>query len=392
VAPFHLQRLAAADLLTVMNLLSCQVSLLVLLFFLRLQLFADTIVPEATNLWTLRFPGAQNSSSSTPAIAHDGTLYVGTLYGDFLAVSPQGDIKWSFDVNCEIHSSPAIADDGTIYFGSRNRKFYAVSPAGKLKWLFATGGWNDSSPAVAADGTVYFGSWDKDFYALNPDGSLKWKFTTGAIVESSPAIAADGTVYFGGHDGNFYALAPDGNMRWKFTTGGGILSSPAIGRDGTTYFTSTDGNLYALNREGTERWRYYSGSATESSPILNERGDVCIGHNQCTQVVTTGGRLHWLSGSAVPIHVSAAAVGDFFYFSVPWRTVEAVKADDQRIWRADMTDNATSSIMVCGNGIVYFCAGTYLYAVRPVGELLPPAKSSWPMFRANVRHTGRVGM
>src|ERR1700679_42388 len=111
--------------------------------------------PVAMNLWVLKLPSIFNTSLSTPA----------------------------------------IADDGTIYLGSRNREFYAVTPEGKLKWVFPTGGWVDSSPAIAADGTFYFGSHDKTFYALNPHGSEKWEFRVGALGDSSPAIAAGGTIF-----------------------------------------------------------------------------------------------------------------------------------------------------------------------------------------------------
>ena len=74
--------------------------------------------PQTTNLWSLRLPDTINSSTATPAIAVDGTVYLGTFYGKFLAVSPAGEIKWVFDVNCEIKSSAAIADDG----GGRQRQ------------------------------------------------------------------------------------------------------------------------------------------------------------------------------------------------------------------------------------------------------------------------------
>jgi hypothetical protein len=36
------------------------------------------------------------------------------------------------------------------------------------------------------------------------------------------------------------------------------------------------------------------------------------------------------------------------------------------------------------------CDGQYLRAINSTNGLAPPAKSSWPMFRANARHTGRV--
>ena len=43
------------------------------------------------------------------------------------------------------------------------------------------------------------------------------------------------------------------------------------------------------------------------------------------------------------------------------------------------------------DGTVYATCEALLYALQPVGDPLPLAKSAWPMFRANPRHTGRVG-
>ena len=377
---------------------SCQRILIGFLLFLGLTVHAGTPLPEATKLWKFSLAASfpYNSSQSTPAIAPDGTVYQATFDGTLFALTPIGKEKWRFKAGREIKSSPAIADDGTIYFGSRDRKFYALTPAGKLKWQFATGAWVDSSPAIAKDGTIYFGSWDKNFYALNSDGSLKWKLAVGTMVDSSPAIAADGTIYFGAHDRKLYALDAGGKVRWTCLTGGEIISSPAIGADGRVYFTSLDGNLYALNPDGTERWHYHSGSTTESSPVLDEEGDVCIGNNVSTLVVSSDGKLRWSYGSAVPMEVSPAVVAGRFYFSAPWWTLramwsEAAPSVERQIWKTDLSLNISASLVVGDDGTVYACAERFLYAIQPPGALVPPAKSPWPMFRANARHTGRVG-
>ena len=352
--------------------------------------------PTATNLWVVTFPGYQNSSSSTPAVAPDGTVYVGTFHGDFMAYTAEAGFKWTFKAGREIKSSPAIADDGTVYFGSRDRNFYALTPSGALKWKFATGAWVDSSPAIASDGTVYFGGWDGFFYALNPDGSLKWKLKIGAIVDSSPAIALDGTVYFGAHDKNLYALNPDGTVRWKFATGGVIVSSPALGAAGTLYFTSLDGNLYAVNPDGSERWRFHTGSNMESSPVIGAEDHLCLGLVQYTIFLDRDGRDRMRNGTPVTIAVSAAAGGDRFYFSQPWRHIVAMKADEtewqRQLWQSpELGDNASSSLTVSDTGDIYVCAGYQIYAIRPPGELGSPARNPWPMFRANPGHTGRMG-
>ena len=350
-------------------------------------------LPEATNLWKFSLATSliYNFSQSTPALAPEGTIYQATFDGTLFAVTPAGKEKWRFKAKAgrEIKSSPAIADDGTIYFGSRDRNFYAVTPAGKLKWIFSTAAWVDSSPAIAAEGTIYFGSWDKHFYALNPNGTLKWKLAVGAIVDSSPAIAADGTIYFGSHDKYFYALNPDSTVRWKFLTGGEIISSPALGAGGVIYFTSLDGNLYALNPDGTERWRYHTGSTTEASPVLDAAGNLCLGCNDRTEVVSKDGKKLWHSGVATGM--AAVAAADRFYYTVPGFRLQAITTADRRVWTINLAANATAAPVLGADGIIFLNAERNLFAIQPPDGPWPPAQSAWPMFRANARHTGRVG-
>lgn len=334
--------------------------------------------------------------TSSPAIAPDGTIYQATFTGKLLAFTPQGTVKWTFKAGRQVKSSPAVGDDGTIYFGSRDWKLYALTPDGKLKWAFPTGAWVDSSPAIGADGTIYFGSWDTNFYALHPDGSRKWVFPTGDIIDSSPAVGADGTVYFGSHDKKFYALKPDGTLRWSFATGGRIISSPAIATDGTVYFTSTDGNFYALHPDGTERWRLHTGGVTESSPVLDEHGNLYLAVNQDNVSISHDGNLRWELTFPVFIYASPAVTADEeVYFSAPWRCLLAATADGREVWRLttdenEQHDNIIASPVIAGGGTIFIAHEDWLEAINSTNRLAPAAKSSWPMFRANPRHTGRV--
>jgi hypothetical protein len=68
----------------------------------------------------------------------------------------------------------------------------------------------------------------------------------------------------------------------------------------------------------------------------------------------------------------------------------AVKLDGVEAWHADTKLNLSTSPVIGSGGVVYLCDGGFLYAVIPPGSPAPLAKSSWPMFRANPRHTGRV--
>lgn len=342
-----------------------------------------------TNVWQFRLP--DRGTQSSPALALDGTIYQGTFHGWLVAISPEGKLKWKFKAGHEIRSSPAVGPDGTIYFGSRDRKFYALTPAGSLKWTFATGAWVDSSPAIAPDGTVYFGSWDTNFYALTPDGSLKWQFPTGDIIFSSPAIGADGTVYFGSHDKNLYALNPDGKMKWKFATGAQVTASPAIGGDGTVYFSSTDGNLYALNPDGTKRWQLHVDCFTGSSPVLDEAGNLYLGVSKERISVSPDSKVRWRMGGNEPISISSAAMRNGLLFTTGFASISGLIRDDAYfLWNFRVGYAFTSSPNISPDGVIYQADEMFLYALKPATNAAPPARSSWPLWRSDPQHTGRV--
>jgi outer membrane protein assembly factor BamB len=111
-----------------------------------------------------------------------------------------------------LRSSPAIATDGTVYIGTDYHYLFAINPDGTQRWsCFITFSSKiRSSPAIGADGIIYVGCDDNKLYAVNPDGSVKWSYDTGGKIESSPAIGIDGTVYVGSGDGKLYAIGePD---------------------------------------------------------------------------------------------------------------------------------------------------------------------------------------
>ena len=256
-------------------------------------------------------------------------------------------------------------------------------------------GWIHRRPSVL-DGTIYFGSWDTHFYALRPDGSRKWIFPAGDIIDSSPAVGRDGTIYFGSHDKQFYALKPDGTLRWKFATSGQIISSPAIAADGTIYVTSTDGNLYALQPDGTVRWRLHTGGAMESSPVLDANGNVYLSVNQDDVSVSPDGKMRWQVGSSFLVDASpAVAANGGVYFSANGRILMAVTPEGRPAWQV-ITDpntehnNIVAAPVIGQDGTIYIANVAYLCAVNSTNHLAPLAEGSWPMFRANPRHTGRV--
>jgi len=84
--------------------------------------------------WTLQIPEPfvivyyqfGDFANITPAVGADGVIYLATevpqlrdteaSQGRLYAISPEGEILWSFDTIGSILSSPALAKDGTLYF------------------------------------------------------------------------------------------------------------------------------------------------------------------------------------------------------------------------------------------------------------------------------------
>ena len=280
---------------------------------------------------------------SSPAVAPDGTIYVGSKDGRLYALKNDGTVKWKYGTADQIVASPAIGSDGTVYVGSADRQLYAINPDGTFKWAFPTKAVLSSSPALGTDGTIYVAGTYLDktllcnltvigqlgaLYAINPDGTLKWNAPLSGSVNSSPAVASDGTIYIGSAgdilfdridpcditteyptsdadpfypvNGHVYAINPDGTLKWDFKTSGAVDSSAAIAPDGTIYIGSdyakkaygvdkttlipigslTTGFLYALNPNGTLKWVTDLLGNIKSSPAIGSDGTIYVGSDK----------------------------------------------------------------------------------------------------------------
>ncbi len=180
--------------------------------------------PDGSLRWSYETEGRIDSAA---AIAPDGTIYFGSADGKLYALTSEGALKWSVGVGkgLMVFVSPALAKDGTVYVGTAGTAplgtsqpqqeasypFIAFNPQGEREWEFQLSYWVRSSPTVISDGTIYFGGWDGNLYALSPKGELRWQIALGDIpveqgIEAQPAVAPDGTIFVGTWDGRFLAV------------------------------------------------------------------------------------------------------------------------------------------------------------------------------------------
>jgi outer membrane protein assembly factor BamB len=321
---------------------------------------------------------------SSPAIAGDGTIYVGSGDNKLYAINPDGTEKWEFLTGGYIRSSPAIGTDGTIYVGSLDNIFYAINSNGTKKWEFSTGDWIGSSPAIGIDGTIYVGSRDNKLYAVNPNGTKKWEFSTGSIIEASPAIGIDGTIYVGSWDKKLFAISPNGRKKWEFLTGDFIETSPAIGNDGTIYVSSADGNLYAIDTLGFKKWAFLTPGVIYSSPAIGTDGTIYVGSgDNKLYAINPDGTKKWEFSAESVIRSSPAIGSDGTIYVGSWNSkFYAVNPDGKKKWEFLTKNYIMSSPSIASDGTIYLgSADNNLYAVySDCGGL---ASSPWPKYRKN---------
>ena len=186
-----------------------------------------------------QFGGIDNKSSRFIPILASQTGILNILY------------KTDSTKNFQASTSPAIANDGTIYVGYNSVIPYsllnivseqqgyllAFNSNGSVKWTFSLPSSTDSSynvqsyfqgstPTIGSDGTIYFGittnnpgnGYDSpvgstSVYAINPDGTIKW-FRNDIVPADAPqyppnnanqsvnitapiVIGSDNNLYFG---------------------------------------------------------------------------------------------------------------------------------------------------------------------------------------------------
>lgn len=273
---------------------------------------------------------------SSPVIAADGTVYLGSADRHFYALGRDGALRWTIETGEIVDSSGLLDDRGRVYFGSGDGKLraldaatgapvwtmeaddpsvnkafirwfegsVAIGPGGTLYvpndnfFLYAvdrdTGGvrWRMkmpdqtwSLPAVdARSGRVFVGNNNvvaalgKNTFAVDPDGSTAWASVTLGSIAASPAIAGS-KVIVGGFDGQVRALDREtGEVRWTHWAQDHVYASPAIAHDGTILQPASDGILYALDPEtGAPRWTFDAEEPIRSSPAVDGDGNVYFG-------------------------------------------------------------------------------------------------------------------
>lgn len=339
-----------------------------------------SLSPDGEEHWNVSTAGRM----SYPVIGSEGAVLVSNYDDRIFSFSAAGGEEWSFgDSNAGADPtgySHAVGIDGTIYLASRS-DLYAVNEDGDLEWAVAAGGDYDipepglMPPVIDGEGRIYTafhrsgpGSTGTTISGLNSLGVREWFLEIdGEELCHPPAVGPGGQLYASSAS-RLYSIRPDGGISWEFSypATGTITppepSQPVVGADGTVYLivgypyeASTDVDdvtaIYALSATGAVKWERELESFTSSTPVVGRDGKLYL------------------------------ASGSFLY---------SFLEDGTPDWSEDVKKDISGFFP-----LTMGCDGTVYVSVPGAHKLIAvetgspgPARSSWPMFGHDPRHTG----
>lgn len=277
-------------------------------------------------------------ASHSPAVAGDGTVYVGAsprvmasvvggAASHLLAVDPHaGRVRGHVELAAPM-SSPSIGGDGTVYVGLYRGGVAAIGPGGLLWRSHGRISKACACPALGPDGAIYHGSrdefsvsWDSEGYdfdltALDRDGEARWCYGDMAGQPQSPmfpAVGRDAAVY-AVLAGRLYAFSYDGNILWR-RKALALTSYPAVAKDAT--LRAAGRALHSIRAEdGTPDWTAAPcGRSDLSDPAIDGDETVYVGSRAgLLAAVDPSGEPRWcrrLGREPAGASVGAPIVGD----------------------------------------------------------------------------------
>jgi outer membrane protein assembly factor BamB len=175
-----------------------------------------------------------DDASSTPTVAPDGSIFIGTLtrynydQGHLMHFSASGTFVGAFRFGWDV--TPAIwSHDGTYSVVIKNNQY-------------SGGSYCDVEPYCPADRTASNAFSPEAYFVtqLSPALSVEWSFQNTNTL--SCRRGADGTV-------TCTSDHPNG-FEW-------CVNAPVVDANGVVYANSEDGNLYAINQGGALKMRIF---------------------------------------------------------------------------------------------------------------------------------------
>lgn len=204
-------------------------------------------------LW--RFPTEQ--AIWAQPVSDDERVYIASMDHYLYAVRLSDHQQvWKRDLGAALVATPLLAE-GTLYLGTLGNEMIAISTEGEILWRYTADGSIWSSP-VLVEGALYFGDTAGFIHAVDAaTGAGRWKvdLSSGAITGSG-AVFADHLV-FTGENGSLAAIGLDGRRLWTQEIQGKLYTGPAVVEEKIIVaVTQGEQLLKAFDSNGNELWSF----------------------------------------------------------------------------------------------------------------------------------------
>ncbi len=264
-------------------------------------------------------------------------------------------IEWRFRAGSTLHAPPALASDGTSYVGTGDGSVEAISPLGVLEWSYMVEGSIWWAPVLDAAGRLYVATGAQRLYAFGPTGVMAWQIRTPALVATDPVVSRRWGLLFGGADTSVWAYSLRANALFHVPLGSPIVDGP-VTRDGRIVVATMSGATWLLD-----------GAVRVAIVRLGARVQSIVGVLQDDSVSV-------IAGNAL-VHIDSRGHVAWRRDDVEWAASERGRsvAIDSRGWlvrlRDDGTETAGTSLGARASDAPSIAPGGTVFVPTDSGEL-----------------------
>lgn len=193
-----------------------------------------------------------------------GDIYYGTqTAGQFYAVSPEGQLLWTFTEAQSMKSTaPAVNADGTVVYicDALGNTFAIDAASGSKLWSFTAPA--DGCGLLVNGNELVVGAGKEIYFINTSDGSEIARLTMAQTMtdNSGFAVAADMTTAYVPNKGGYISsidLASHKILVDGFSVGGDNMYEPVVAPNGSVFIGSKDSHVYNVNASLTAvNWSY----------------------------------------------------------------------------------------------------------------------------------------
>jgi outer membrane protein assembly factor BamB len=301
-------------------------------------------------LWTYE-TGARVFAS--PVVGHDGTIYVGSLDGQFVALRRDGSLKWRYSAGQKVYPSALVVGTSVI-FGTHQQELVSLSLDGQPRWKLPLKDVVDASATLGPDGRIYVVA--NGAYAVDLLGRMHWHKPTAGHVRTAPAIHPGRLVIIGTTEGSLLAIRPNGELAWETPLGGAIEGAASIDDEGRIYVGTGRGEVVQLEASGKVSWRFETGDEVRATPAIARNGNIIIGsYDGHVYALSPNGDVIWKVATGGRVRASARIDADGrIYVGSQDNFLYCIESNGKVLWRHNVGQDVDSTVEIGADGTLYF--------------------------------------